>query len=195
MIRTLAELVAAAKRKKGVTAGVPCPEDDSTILSLIEARKEGLADFILCGDKARTIEILRRHGGREADFEIHDAPSPEAAVARIVELGRQGKLQLILKGFLPTATLMKPILDKEKGLRGANLLSDILVVENPAPSLRGDAAAEELLGLSDGGLNILPDLAQKKQIVENAVMVFQRLGYGEPKVGIMAAMIPTLGSA
>ena len=186
MIRTLAELVAAAKRKKGVTAGVPCPEDDSTILSLIEARKEGLADFILCGDKARTIEILRRHGGREADFEIHDAPSPEAAVARIVELGRQGKLQLILKGFLPTATLMKPILDKEKGLRGANLLSDILVVENPA--LPPGSGGAELLGLSDGGLNILPDLAQKKQIVENAVAVFHSLGYDEPRVGIMAAI-------
>ena len=77
---------------------------------------------------------------------------------------------------------MKPILDKEKGLRSGNLLSDILVVENPAANYHG------LLGMSDGGLNILPDLAQKKQIVENAVAVFQRLGYGEPKVGIMAAI-------
>ncbi len=97
-------------------------------------------------------------------------------------MGRQKKLQLILKGFLPTAALMKPILDKDKGLRGANLLSDILVVENPA------AGADGLLGLSDGGLNILPDLAQKKQIVENAVAVFHSLGYAEPRVGIMAAI-------
>jgi phosphate butyryltransferase len=75
---------------------------------------------------------------------------------------------------------MKPILDKQHGLRGDNLLSDILVVENPA--------TDELLGLSDGGLNILPDLAQKKQIVENAVAVFHNLGYAEPRVGIMAAV-------
>jgi phosphate butyryltransferase len=180
MIRNFEQLVQAARLKKGITAGVPCPEDDSTILSLIEARKEELADFILCGDQAKIAQLLQRHGGRESDFEIHDCPGPEAAVARIVELGRQQKLQLILKGFLPTATLMKPILDKEKGLRGANLLSDILVVENPA--------AGELLGLSDGGLNILPDLAQKKQIVENAVAVFHGLGYAEPRVGIMAAI-------
>jgi phosphate butyryltransferase len=180
MIRNFEQLVQAAKLKKGVTAGVPCPEDDSTILSLIEARKEDLADFILCGDRAKIAQLLQRHGGRESDFEIHDCPGPEAAVARIVELGRQQKLQLILKGFLPTATLMKPILDKERGLRGANLLSDILVVENPV--------AGELLGLSDGGLNILPDLAQKKQIVENAVAVFHGLGYAEPRVGIMAAI-------
>jgi phosphate butyryltransferase len=180
MIRNLQELVKAAKDKKGVIAGVPCPEDDSTMLSVIEARKEGLADFILCGDRAKIGELLRRHGGSESDFDIHDTPGAEAAVARVVELGRRNKLQLVLKGFLPTASLMKPILDKEKGLRGPNLLSDILVVENPS--------VEELLGLSDGGLNILPDLAQKKQIVENAVAVFHNLGYDEPRVGIMAAI-------
>jgi len=180
MIRNLHELVQAAKNKKGVTAGVPCPEDDSTMLSVIEAKKEGLAEFILCGERAKIAELLRRHGGSESDFEIHDTPGPDAAVARVVELGRQNRLQLVLKGFLPTAALMKPILDKEKGLRGPNLLSDILVVENPY--------AEELLGLSDGGLNILPDLEQKKQIVENAVAVFHNLGYDEPRVGIMAAI-------
>jgi phosphate butyryltransferase len=188
MIANFKQLVQAAKRRKGVTAGVPCPEDDSTILSVIEARKEGLADFVLCGEAAKIRELLRRHGGRESDFDVQDCPGQEGAVARVVELGRQGKLHLILKGFLPTAALMKPILDKERGLRGANLLSDLLVVENPAPSLRGGAAAEELLGMSDGGLNILPDLAQKKQIVENAVAVFHSQGYAEPRVGIMAAI-------
>jgi phosphate butyryltransferase len=188
MIRNLAELVQAAKKRKGVTAGVPCPEDDSSILSVIEARRAGLAEFILCGDRTKIGEVRRRHGGDESDFDIHDTPGPEAAVARVVELGRQGKLQLILKGFLPTAALMKPILDKDKGLRGANLLSDILVVENPAAPPRSDGATSELLGMSDGGLNILPDLAQKKQIVENAVAVFHNLGYDEPRVGIMAAI-------
>jgi len=180
MIRNLEQLRQAARNRKGVTAGVPCPEDESTILSVIAAKREELADFILCGDKAKIIGLLGRHGGAAADYDIQDTPGPEAAVARVVELGRRNELQLILKGFLPTAALMKPILDKEKGLRGENLLSDILVVENPA--------AEELLGLSDGGLNILPDLAQKKQIVENAVAVFHNLGYEEPRVGIMAAI-------
>ncbi len=188
MIRNMEQLRQAARNRKGVTAGVPCPEDDSTILSVIAARREELADFILCGEKTKIVERLARHGGTASDFDIQDTPGPEAAVARVVELGRQGKLQLILKGFLPTAALMKPILDKQHGLRGENLLSDILVVENPSPSLRGGSAAEELLGLSDGGLNILPDLAQKKQIVENAVAVFHNLGYAEPRVGIMAAV-------
>ena len=190
MITSLEQLVSKAGSIKNITAGVPCPEDDSTILSLIQARQQNLADFILCGAADKIKELLRQHGANPADFEILDCPGAEAAVARIVALGREKKIQLILKGFLPTAALMKPILDKEKGLRGPNLLSDILVVENPSPSLRGGAASgsEALLGMSDGGLNILPDLAQKKQILENAVAVFHRLGYAEPKVGIMAAI-------
>ncbi|MCX6553582.1 MAG: bifunctional enoyl-CoA hydratase/phosphate acetyltransferase [Candidatus Aminicenantes bacterium] len=182
MIKDFKELVAAAKLTRNIVAGVPCPEDDSSILSVIQAKRENLADFVLSGDRGKITELLKKHGGQAADFEILDCPDAENAAAKIVELARQGKVHLILKGFLATAALMKPVLDKEKGLRGGGLLSDILVVENPAANYRG------LLGMSDGGLNILPDLAQKKQIVENAVAVFQRLGYKEPKVGIMAAI-------
>jgi phosphate butyryltransferase len=174
MITDLQELLAAARNTKNIVAGVPCPEDESSILSIIQAKKENLADFILSGDRGKISRLLEEHGGRAADFEIMDCPDAESAAAK--------KVHQILKGFLPTAALMKPVLDKEKGLRSGSLLSDILVVENPAANYHG------LLGMSDGGLNILPDLLQKKQIVENAVTVFQRLGYREPKVGIMAAI-------
>jgi phosphate butyryltransferase len=182
MIKDFKELVATAKNTKNIVAGVPCPEDESSILSVIQAKKENLADFILSGDQDKISRLLKEYGGQAADFEILDCPDSETAAARIVELAREKKVHLILKGFLPTAALMKPVLDKEKGLRSGSLLSDIMVVENPAANYHG------LLGMSDGGLNILPDLMQKKQIVENAVMVFQRLGYREPKVGIMAAI-------
>lgn len=182
MIKDFKELVATAKNTKNIVAGVPCPEDESSILSIIQAKKENLADFVLSGDREKISRLLKEHGGQAADFEILNCPDAETAAAKIVELARGNKVHLILKGFLPTASLMKPVLDKEKGLRSGNLLSDILVVENPAVNYHG------LLGMSDGGLNILPDLMQKKQIVENAVTVFQRLGYQEPKVGIMAAI-------
>jgi phosphate butyryltransferase len=182
MIKDFKELVATAKKSKNIVAGVPCPEDESSILSIIQAKKEHLADFILSGDREKISRLLQEHGGQAADFEILACADAETAAAKIVELARENKVHLILKGFLATAVLMKPILDKEKGLRSGSLLSDILVVENPAANYHG------LLGMSDGGLNILPDLMQKKQIVENAVTVFQRLGYREPKVGIMAAI-------
>ena len=182
MIKNFKQLVTEAKSRHGVTVGVPVPEDAVSILTVIHARKENLADFVLCGDSGRILALLREHGGKPADYEIIAAENEEAAARRIVELAREGRIKVILKGNLPTAALMKPILDKEQGLRTGNLFSDILIIENPA------AASQELLGMTDGGLNILPDLEQKRQIVENAVAVFHRLGYVEPRVGIMAAI-------
>ncbi len=182
MIGNFKQLIEEAKKREGIVVGVPSPEDEVSIKTVIKVKQENIADFILVGNKEKTIALLEANGGRVADYEIIAAQSEEESAARIVELANQGKVQVILKGFLPTAALMKPILDKEKGLRTGNLLSDILVVENPAGNYKG------LLGMTDGGLNILPTLEQKKQIVENAVKVFHKLGYEKPKVGIMAAV-------
>jgi len=182
MIRNFAQLIDEAKKREGVVVGVPSPGDSSSIKTVINAKKENIADFILAGNREKITRLLLENGGRVGDYEIFPTSSEEESAARIVELANKGDVHVILKGFLPTAALMKPILDKEKGLRTGNLLSDIMVVENPADNFQG------LLGITDGGLNILPDLNQKKQIVENAVKVYHKLGYENPKVGIMAAV-------
>lgn len=182
MIKNFEELLIEAKKKKGVVVGVPAPEDENSIKTVIKAKKAEVADFILVGEEKKITGLLKEHGGNEKDFEIISASGELEAAEKVVELANQGKVQVILKGYLATASLMKPILDKEKGLRTGNLLSDILIVENPALNYDG------LLGMTDGGLNILPDLQQKKQLVENSVQVFHQLGYDEPNVGIMTAV-------
>ncbi|HNX97299.1 MAG TPA: phosphate acyltransferase [Candidatus Aminicenantes bacterium] len=182
MIRTFSELAAAAEARQGITIGVPAPTDDSSVLTVLEAAGRGLARFILCGDPVAIEAKLLEHGGDPGRFEIIPTTSEEAAAQRIVALARENRVNVILKGFLPTAKLMKPVLDKETGLRTGSLLSDILLLENPR------SEEPELLGLTDGGLNILPDLAQKRQIVDNSVRVFHKLGYESPRVGIMAAV-------
>ncbi len=182
MIRTFSELASAAKNRQGITIGVPAPEDDTSILTVLKAAREGLARFVLCGDRRNIEAKIHQHGGDTGMFEIIPAAGEDEAAQRIVALARENRVQVILKGYLPTAKLMKPILDKETGLRTGNLLSDILLLENPL------SAEPELLGMTDGGLNILPDLNQKKQMVENAVRVFHRLGCETPRVGIMAAV-------
>ncbi len=174
-------LLSEAKKVKGVVVGVPAPEDLSSIKTVISAKEKGIADFILCGKSDQIKALINENGGQVSDYEILEASSELAAAEKIVELANAGRVHVILKGFLATASLMKPILDKEKGLRTGNLLSDILVVEDPGEH-------DGLLGMSDGGLNILPDLKQKKQMIENAVQVFHKLGYESPNVGIMAAV-------
>jgi phosphate butyryltransferase len=182
MILNFKQLMEAAKHKKGVVVGVPSPEDLISIKTIIKAKNEDIADFILTGNKEKIVSLIEENGGCAADYEMIPTKTAEASAVKIVELANQGKIHVILKGFLPTASLMKPILDKEKGLRTGNLLSDIMVLENPLDNYEG------LLGITDGGLNILPDLNQKKQIIENGVNMYHKLGYETPKVGIMAAV-------
>ena len=181
MIKNFNELLNFAANKKGVVVGVPAAEDDTTIKTIILAKEKGIADFIITGDKNKIQDLLRKHNSDTKGIEIIDIKDSYKGSEKIVELANQGKINVILKGFLPTASLMKPILDKEKGLRTGKLLSDILIVENPVKK-------DELLGMADGGLNILPDLNQKREIIENSVKVFHKLGYDNPNVGIMAAV-------
>ena len=181
MIKDFEELLKKAKEKKGVVVGVPAPEDVISINTIIKSKKENIADFILCGNRDKIIKLIKSNGGNEKEFEIINSLSQEDSASKIVELAREKRVQVILKGFLSTSKLLKPTLDKEKGLRTGNLFSDILFVENPGDNYDG------LLGMTDGGVNILPDLIQKKQMIENAVKAFHKLGYERPKVGILTA--------
>lgn len=182
MIIDFKGLLEEAKKVRNAIVGVPAPEDVSSIKTVISAKEKGIADFILCGDKNKIEKLLLENKGRVSDYEIINADSEEEAAKKIVKLANEGRVHVILKGFLATASLMKPVLDKETGLRTGNLLSDILLVENPGGNYKG------LLGMSDGGLNILPDLKQKKELIENGVKVFHKLGYNKPNVGIMTAV-------
>jgi phosphate butyryltransferase len=182
MILDFEQLKAKAKTKQGIVVGVPAPEDESSIKTIIEAKHTGLADFILTGNLEKITALIRQFDGNPDDYQIIDCPSADDAAVTLVKLANEKKVHVLLKGYLPTASFIKPMLDKEKGLRTGNLLSDILVVENPAPNYEG------LLGMTDGGLNILPDVGQKKQMIENAVKVFHQLGYECPQVGIMSAV-------
>lgn len=194
MIKDFKTLLTRAKSKKGIVVGVPNPVDLISIKTVIRASKENIANFILSGERDKIISMIRKHGGNISDFEIlmpdhkNKLTLEESSCRQIVELASRKRVQIILKGFVSTAALMKPILEKRSGLRTGNLLSDILIVENTAGNYKG------FLGITDGGLNILPNLEQKKQIIENGVKVFHQLGYKNPKVGILAAVEKVMDS-
>ncbi len=182
MIKNFRQLRDEAKKKEFIVTGIPWPHDENSIKTAISAKSEGISDFILAGNKSIISNLIVKCGSSPESFTIVEAETEEAAASKIVSLSNEGKVNVILKGFLPTAKLMKPVLDKNRGLRTGNLLSDILVIENPLKE------EEKLVGLSDGGLVILPDLNQKIQIIQNSVRVFHKLGYDCPNIGIMAAI-------
>lgn len=156
--------------------------DEAALQAVVEAKRQGLAEGILFGPKEEIKELLKNEDFDPRDIEIIDLEDPLEAALQAVQAVRQKRAQMILKGNLPTADLLKTVLDGECGLRTDRLLSDVFIYENKlSPTGR-------LVGLTDGGINIAPDLKQKKEILENAVEVFHRLGVECPKVACMSAV-------
>ncbi|MGQ9618598.1 MAG: bifunctional enoyl-CoA hydratase/phosphate acetyltransferase [Candidatus Aminicenantia bacterium] len=182
MIRSFKEIHDLARKKGKRTLVVPSAEDKVTILSVYTAVKEGLIDGILIGKIDRIEKVLNELNIEKKYFEIIESDTPEESATRAVEMVRSGKAHFILKGYLHTHILLKAVLDSEKGLRSGKLLSDILFAKNPA------SEDERIVGMSDGGINILPGLKEKREIVENAVWAYHRLGFENPKVAILAAI-------
>jgi phosphate butyryltransferase len=90
------------------------------------------------------------------------------------------KADLIMKGKIQTADLLRAVVDKERGLRTGSVMSHIAIHEVPS--------YHKLLAVTDGGMMMYPKLEEKKQIIENAVKTFIAMGYENPKVAVLAAV-------
>jgi phosphate butyryltransferase len=99
-----------------------------------------------------------------------------------VELVREGQGHILMKGKVTTGDLLKAVLHRDHGLRTGRLLSDVFLFDWPLP---GDS---RLMGITDGGINLAPDVAAKAQILANALEVFRVLGYEEPKAAVLSAI-------
>lgn len=105
---------------------------------------------------------------------------PAEAAAEAVRAVRAGEAQLLMKGLLQTATIMKAVLNKETGLRTGRALSHACAFEIPG--------WEKLVFISDVALNVAPDAARKADILRNQVAMAQSLGIARPKVAALAAV-------
>ena len=112
-------------------------------------------------------------------FSIKAAANPVEGAQKAVETVRGGECDILMKGKLNTAELLRAVLHREVGLRGESLLSHIAVIE------LGDG---RLTTLTDGAMNIRPDLEQKAAIVDNAIRFAWSIGLTTPKVALLAAI-------
>jgi phosphate butyryltransferase len=99
-----------------------------------------------------------------------------------VALVRAGEGAVLMKGRIKTGELLHAVLDRAAGLREGRLLSDVLVAEHPL------SEEARLVGVTDGGVNVAPALAQKREILANAVALFRRLGHARPHVACLCAV-------
>ncbi len=180
MIKNFDELISRVKEARRGTAIIAAAQTESVLDAAILAKKEGLADSILVGDAKAIRELLQKMSPQYAQsFEIIDTGTDlRAAAIKSVELINEGKGDLILKGKTDTSMLLRAVLDKEKGLRTSEVISDVLAYEHP----------DGIKLMSDGGINIMPELKDKIAIIKNAVQVAHYLRNPNPKVALLAAV-------
>ncbi len=176
---SLAKLIGQVRGVKRVA--VAAAEDDHVLEAVHNARLEGMIHPILFGSETKIRALCKEMGIDDAKLEITDAPSSAAASELAVRAVREGKADILMKGLVDTATILRAVLNKEWGLRTGKLLSHILVFEAPG-------RFERLFCMSDGAMNIEPDLKAKIEIVQNSVTVAQAIGVEKPKVAMLAAV-------
>lgn len=180
-IRTFAALREKARAAGLRRVGVAAADEDIALHAAAEALDEGIALPVLIGDAER-IGARARRLGLHLLLKRAEVVASEEPAARAVELAREGRLDLILKGHLRTDELLRPVLDRERGLRTGRLLCDVGVFEFP------EEDGTRLVGISDGGINVAPGLDEKIEIVKATVEVMHCLGMARPRVAVMSAV-------
>ncbi|MDR1271859.1 MAG: phosphate butyryltransferase, partial [Clostridiales Family XIII bacterium] len=144
-----------------------------------EATSKGMVDSVLIGDAKKIEEIIKAEGLDLGNPEIIEAEDDIASAVTAVKLIAEGKGDVLLKGILQTADLLRQVVNKEYGLLTGEIMSHCALFQIPD--------YHKLMILTDGGMVLNPDAVQKRYIVENAVRVMHNLGVAEPKVAALCA--------
>jgi phosphate butyryltransferase len=179
-IANFAELRQRAEPLGPKRVAVVAADDEVALTASDGALRLGIAVPVLIGNE-RKIRAKAEALGLSGLLAGAEFVSADDAAIVATQMARDGDVDLLLKGHLRTDELLRAVLDKQAGLRTGRLLSDVLLYQDRL------AGGVRLVGISDGGLNVLPNLEQKKQIVQNAIEVMRSLGLARPKIALMSA--------
>lgn len=180
MARNFDEILSLAKARPGARVSVAAAEDPEVLEAIRDAKAMGFGSAVLVGDRDRIKAAADEVGLDLSDIEIIHEPDNIAAARRAVELVSTGSANVLMKGLIGTADLLRAVLDKEIGLRTGRLLSHVAVVQSSKFS--------RLILMTDGAMNIAPTLEEKADIIRNAVTVASAIGIEMPKVAALAAV-------
>src|SRR4029077_3290876 len=173
-------LIARAKSVAAVKTVVAHRCDETSLRGVTEAAEAGIIIPILVGPAAKITATARKHGLGIDKFDLVDAPHSEAAAAKAVELVRESKGELLMKGSLHTDELMREVAASKTALRTARRIRHVFIMDVPT--------YPETLFITDAAINIFPDLDAKRDIIQNAVDLFNQVGLGTPRVAILSAV-------
>lgn len=179
----LDSLISMASQNDRKTVAVAAAEDAEVLEAVAQAVNLELADFLLYGNKEEIERMIAAKHPELTDskvVKIISAPNNNTAAEMAVKAVKAKEANVVMKGNIPTAAILKAVLNKEYGLRTGAVLSHVAVFEVPG--------YDRFTIVTDAAMNIAPDLEQKSQIIKNAVKVAHSIGIELPKVAPLAAV-------
>lgn len=173
------DLIARAASGEPMAVAVVHPVDRRSLSGALDAALAGLIRPVLVGPRHKVEAAAEAIGASLEGIELVDAPHSHAAADLGVALVREGRAEAVMKGALHTNELMAAIIARDTGLRTERRMSHVFLMETPA--------YPKPLLISDGAVNIAPDLTAKRWITQNAIDVARAAGIDRPKTAILSA--------
>jgi phosphotransacetylase len=151
-----------------------------SLVSALEAMEAGLIVPVLVGPLAKINKAATEAERDLKSVQIIDVPHSHAAAERAVALGREAKVDALMKGALHTDELMAAVVDRAGGLRSERRMSHVFALDV--------AHYAKPLFITDAAVNIAPNLDTKRDIIQNAIDLLHALGIKSPKVAILSAV-------
>jgi phosphate acetyltransferase len=162
-----------------IAVAIVSPLSEVALTGAIEAARAGLINPYLVGPRVRIAALARQHGVEIAPYPIVDAADLEAA-QRGVELCRVSTCQALMNGSLHPNQFLQPIMADDTGLRLKRRMSHAFVVDAPS--------YPRTLIITDAAINVYPNLAEKADIVQNAINLAHVLDIATPKAAILSTI-------
>ena len=179
-------LLDIAHKKKGVkvaivNAGKPLP-----MLAALDAVNENLIEPIFIGNKNEILKCAEDLKWDISNYELINEPIENNTAPIATKLASEKKVRIIVKGHIHTDILMKEVLKREYNLLGKTRLSHIWHMTIGKKS--------KPLIITDGALNVLPNVKTKMHILKNVINFSNRIGNNRPKIAILSATEEILDS-
>ena len=160
--------------------------DPNAIAAVIAAHDMGFVNGILCGNKDEIVAISQKYNLDISSFEIVHCDDELSSAQMAVEMVRAHQADILMKGQIHTADLLRAVLNRDFGIRGSGVLSHVSVLYSPS--------RKRTMFLTDIAMVMYPDLERKTSLVKNAVSFARHMGVVLPRVAPLCA-VETLNPA
>ena len=173
------DLLALGQDLEPVRCAVVHPCDTGSLTGAIDSARHGLITPILIGPEIRILHLAKEAGLSLAGIEIISVPHSHAAAERAADMAAAGEVEVLMKGSMHTDELIHEVL-RRPALRTGRRMSHVFRFDVPLYN--------KPLLITDAALNITPNLAEKVDIIQNAIDFARIMGVECPKVAILAAV-------